>query len=66
MKARGMLGGAAVAAVLVAVLICGGAALAKSQQPDDSGPAPVVTDVEDAELAAALASFGQALRQRRR
>src|SRR5262249_8925723 len=35
MKARGML----VGAVLVAVFICGGAALAKNTQPDDSGPA---------------------------
>jgi hypothetical protein len=40
--------------------------LIKPESPDDSEPAPMVSGVEDAELAAALASFGKALRQRRR
>jgi hypothetical protein len=40
--------------------------LMKPESPDDSEPAPMVSGVENAELAAALASFGKALRQRRR
>src|SRR6478672_5788024 len=39
MKTNGMRAGAAVTVMLVAVLVCGGAALAKSPQPDDSGAA---------------------------
>src|SRR5919197_1936231 len=39
MKARGMVGGAAVGVAFVVVLVCGGAALAQNKQPNDSGPA---------------------------
>jgi hypothetical protein len=44
MRSRGMLGGAAVAVVLAAALVCGGGAFATSKQPNDSGPA-VQSDV---------------------
>ena len=38
---------------------------AKPESPRDSAPAPIISNVDDLELAAALASFGKALRQRR-
>jgi hypothetical protein len=39
MKTRGIVGVGAVVVLLVALLVCGGAAFAKNPQPDDSGPA---------------------------
>ena len=39
MRSRGIFGGTAVVLVLVALLVCGGAAFAKDKQQDDSGPA---------------------------
>ena len=38
---------------------------AKPKSPRNSAPAPIISNVVDLELAAALASFGKALRQRR-
>ena len=39
MKSKGLAGGTAAAVVLVALLVCGGAAFAKGKQQDDSGAA---------------------------
>ena len=56
MKTRSMVGGAALAAVMVALLVGGGAAFAQPRQPDDSGAA-VQHDVSAplSELAAGVA-----------